>query len=392
MISVKEAKELIRNHISILPSVNLALVDAVGFVLAEDVFSPIDSPPFNQSSVDGYAILFNDAKEQLNINGESAAGNNKNFSLAHKHAIRIFTGAPIPANADTVVMQENTAVENNKLIIQDEQLKYGANFRPQGKDIQKGSVALKKNDFLSATAIGFLAGLGVTEVSVTKKPAITIIVTGNELQTPGKPLQFGQVYESNSFALKAALSQLHFQDVTVVTVADDLQQLINTLNHSLETADVIIFCGGISVGDYDFVLQAATSCGVEKVFHKVKQRPGKPLYFGKKKNKIVFGLPGNPSSVLTCFYEYAVPALNAMMNKSFSIQTMKLPLATDYKKIPGLSFFLKGFYEENKVTPLDAQESYRLSSFAKANCLIQLEEEVTEYKKGEIVEVHVLPN
>ena len=138
-------------------------------------------------------------------------------------------------------------------------------------------------------------------------------------------------------------------------------------------------------------MKATENCGVEKLFHKVKQRPGKPLYFGKKGDKIVFGLPGNPSSVLTCFYEYVVEALAIMAKRKSFIKVASAPLSNDYKKISGLSFFLKGWLEGDNVIPLDAQESYRLSSYAKANCLIRLDEERTEYKKGEIVEVHILP-
>lgn len=392
MISVNEAKEIIRKNISVLPSLTLPLTEAVGYVLADDVFSPIDFPPFHQSSVDGYAIYFTDAGERFIVSEQSSAGSEKKFSLPPKSAMRIFTGAPVPANADTVVMQEKTVINNRKLMIQDEELQPGSNFRPQGKDIKKNSIALKKNVFLSAGAVGFLAGLGITEVSVVKKPSISIIVMGNELQQPGNPLEMGQVYESNSFALKAALSQLHFTDVKVACVSDNLQQLTDALNHSIEANDMVILCGGISVGDYDFVLQAATNCGVETLFHKVKQSPGKPLYFGRKKNKIVFGLPGNPSSALTCFYEYVVLALNLMMNQKTSLQSIKLKLSNAYKKNLGLSFFLKGWCENDKITILNAQESYRLSSFAKANCLVYLEEQAHEYKAGDMVEVHILPN
>jgi molybdopterin molybdotransferase len=160
----------------------------------------------------------------------------------------------------------------------------------------------------------------------------------------------------------------------------------------LESSQVVLLTGGISVGDYDFVLRAATECGVQKLFHKVRQRPGKPLYFGKKEGKLVFGLPGNPSSVLTCFYEYVVPALELMMQQKNMIKVIHAPLSRNYKKLKELTFFLKGFYDRDKAMPLDAQESYRLSSYAKANCLIRLEENVEEYKGGEMVEIHLLPN
>ena len=391
MISVDEAKKIIKDNVEVSASIKLSLADAVGYVLADDVFSKIDFPPFNQSNVDGYAIAFNDVRERLIVDGEVAAGDNKNVSLQSKHAMRIFTGAAIPANADTVVMQEKVVIENNALIIQDEQVQKGLNFREKGKDIQQGNLALHKDELLTPGAIGFLSVLGLTEVSVYKKPSISIIIAGNELQQPGKNLQYGQVYEANSFMLKAALQQLHFNEVTVFYADDNLERLTVLLKDALYKSDVVLLCGGISVGDYDFVLQASKNCEVEQLFHKVKQRPGKPLYFGKKDNKIVFGLPGNPSSVLTCFYEYVVSSLATMTNKKNIIKTVKASLKNDYKKISGLTFFLKGILGDDKVIALDAQESYRLSSYAKANCLIRLEEERTEYKKGEIVEVHVLP-
>ncbi|MEP6465407.1 MAG: gephyrin-like molybdotransferase Glp [Parafilimonas sp.] len=390
MISVNEAKTIIKNNVEALPSIKILLADAVGFVLAEDVFSKIDFPPFNQSNVDGYAIAFKDVHERLSIDGEVAAGDDKNVCLQTKKAIRIFTGAAVPNYADTVVMQEKITIENDELIINDEQLKQYSNFRTKGKDIKQGALALHKNEYLPAGAIGFLSVLGITEVCVHKKPSVSIIITGNELQQPGNNLQHAQVYEANSFMLKSALHQLHFYNVQVFYADDNLERLTSTLNDALINSDVVMLCGGISVGDYDFVLQAAMNCGVEKLFHKVKQRPGKPLYFGKKENKIVFGLPGNPSSVLTCFYEYVVEALSIMINKKNIVKVMKALLANNYMKISGLTFFLKGLIEDDTVIALDAQESYRLSSYAKANCLIKMEEDKTEYKKGDVVEVHLL--
>ncbi len=392
LITVDEAKKIIEDNVEVLSSIKISLADASGYMLAEDVYSKIDFPPFNQSNVDGYAIVFKDVKERLIFNGEVAAGNNEQLSLQPGHAMRIFTGAAVPANADTVVMQEKVIVENGGLIIKDEQLQQGLNFRPRAKDMRRGALALNKGEYLSGGAIGFLSALGLTEVSVYRKPAISIIITGNELVQPGKVLQHGQVYEANSFMLNAALQQMHFNNVHIFYADDNLQGLTSILNGALNETDIVLLCGGISVGDYDYVLQAANNCGVQKLFHKVKQRPGKPLYFGKKNDKVVFGLPGNPSSVLTCFYEYVAKALSIMTTRKSFINVTKAVLANDFKKTAGLTFFLKGLMNNGEVTVLDAQESYRLSSYAKANCLIRLEEERTEYKKGEIVEVHILPN
>jgi len=392
-IPVEEAKKLIRQHTNTLSPVWLPLQKASGLVSSADIFAAIDIPSYPQSSMDGYAISFAgwQKNKTLTIEGESAAGTHEPISLVPEKAVRIFTGAPVPAGADTVVMQEKTKTENGLLIIEDKNLETGLNVRPKGSEIKAGELALSKHSVLTPPAIGFLAGIGTTEVNVYPSPRISIIITGNELQEPGEPLEYGQVYESNSFMLKAALQQLHFNEVDVLYAEDNLHSVTSILNNCLDKSDVVLLCGGISVGDYDFVLQAATDCGVRKIFHKIKQRPGKPLYFGKKENKVVFGLPGNPSSVLTCFYEYVMEALAIMTHKKSSVKIRQASLANDYTKITGLTFFLKGLIENDIVIALDAQESYRLSSYAKANCLIQVDEDITQCAAEDLVEIHLLP-
>jgi molybdopterin molybdotransferase len=393
MISVIEAKKIILENVSSLEPVTLSLQESAGLILAEDVHALMDIPSFPQSSMDGYAFSFEGWKKhkKLKIAGEVAAGSNETFTLNPTNTVRIFTGAAIPTGADTVIMQEKVQIENEELKIEDETLQQGNSVRLKGSEIKLGELALGKESILSPAAIGFLAGIGVTEVKVYPNPSITIIITGNELQQPGQPLRHGQVYESNSFALKAVLQQLHITNLKILYATDKQEVLTGTLKKALEHADVVLLTGGISVGDYDFVLQAATECGVEKLFHKIKQRPGKPLYFGKKENKLVFGLPGNPSSVLTCFYQYVIPALEKLSKREIGLQTIKASLAKTFQKNTGLTHFLKGFYNGKTVAPLDAQESYRLSSFAKANCLIQVDEDTTSLKEGELVDVYLLP-
>jgi len=394
MISVAEAKALVKANTDLLSAVLKPVPDAAGLVLAADIYARYDIPPFNQSSMDGYAFAYKDweSKNRLAIQGEVAAGITKVFFIGSKKAVRIFTGAAVPEGADTVVMQEKTDIQKNELIISDQQLKKGDNVRLKGSEIRAGDLALGKENFLSPAAIGFLSGMGITEVTVYPKPVIAIIVTGKELQEPGKTLAYGQVYESNSFVLRAVLEQFHLNKIKIDWVDDQPELIVKALNDALQTADLILLTGGISVGDYDYVLHATTACGVEKIFHRVKQRPGKPLYFGKKEKKLVFGLPGNPSSVLTCFYEYVLPAIEKMMGlKKSRIQKEISALTRDYFKSPGLTHFLKGIYSDGHVTPLEAQESYRMSSFARANCLIYLEEEKEEWKSGDKVETHLLP-
>lgn len=402
MISVSEARKIINDNVSSLHPVQLALPNASGSVLAEDIYATTDIPAFPQSSMDGYAFSFEGWKKNrhLKIDGEIAAGSNVTFNLSADKAVRIFTGAAVPNGADTVIMQEKTKIENGELKIEDENLKIGSNVRPKGSEIKKGALALEQETVLSPAAVGFLAGIGITEVKVYPNPTVTIIITGNELKEPGSPLQYGQVYESNSFALKAVLKQLQIDNIQILFTPDKPEITTGTLKKALEQSDIVLLTGGISVGDYDFVLQATNDCGVEKLFHKVKQRPGKPLFFGKKtrrdgetvnQNKLVFGLPGNPSSVLTCFYQYVVPALEKLSKRKVGLSTLQSPLATAYTKNTNLTHFLKGYYNGKTAAVLDAQESYRLSSFSKANCLIEIPEQITSLKEAELVTVYLLP-
>jgi molybdopterin molybdotransferase len=261
----------------------------------------------------------------------------------------------------------------------------------KGSEVRSGSLALSKGQRVSPASVGFLAGFGITTVDLFRNPRVKIIVTGNELQAPGKPLGFGQVYESNSYALCSALQQMGIEDIEVFHSGDQLEELSNILAVCLDTAEMVLLTGGVSVGDYDFTLKAAENCGIDAVFHKIRQRPGKPIFFGTKGEKLVFGLPGNPASVLTCFYEYVTIALEKMNHCPAELKKIWLPLSAPFNKAAGLTHFLKGFYEEDKVTVLDAQESYRMHSFARANCLVRINEEKTSCLQGELMEVHILP-
>ncbi|MEO5889429.1 MAG: gephyrin-like molybdotransferase Glp [Ferruginibacter sp.] len=394
MITVDEAKKIIREEVKQL-SPALALVSqAAGLVLASDVYADSDIPAFAQSSMDGYAISFAgwQSHKTLQISGEVPAGSGETISFSPHQATRIFTGAPVPDGADTVVMQEKVKAINGELFISDDHLTTGLNVRPKGAEIKAGEIALRAGTVLSPAAIGFLTGIGITNVVVYPKPVVGIIVTGKELQQPGKPLLRGQVYESNSYTLTAALQQQGIKNVKIYWADDNLEILKTVLETALVETELVLLTGGISVGDYDFVLQAATQCGITKLFHRLKQRPGKPLYFGKKDNRPVFGLPGNPSSVLTCFYEYVLPALQQLSNqKNEGLKILKAPLAGRFEKAAGLTHFLKGYFDGEKVTALEAQESYRLSSFAKANCLIRIGEGTISCQEGEEVEIHLLP-
>ena len=394
MISVETASALIQVNSKALPPKKVQVTDALGCVLSEDAFSPVSLPPFDQSAMDGYALRISDFQngKTIKVIGEVAAGGVFKRKLIEGEAVRIFTGAAIPEGADSVIMQEKISIENGMLIINDTQLKVGANIRKAGSQIKKGKVAITKGTIITAGGIGYLTAMGICTVNIIAQPRITIIVTGSELRKPGERLKNGQIYESNSFALNAVLQSLHLKAFKTITVKDNEQTIFSALKKAIANSDLVLVTGGISVGDYDFTGSSLKKIGVKNIFYKIKQKPGKPLFFGKHKKTLIFGLPGNPAAVLSCFYEYVFPALRIMQGRNDTfLKRINLPIANDYPKKKGLSFFLKGKISEKTVIPLDGQESYILSSFALADCIIYLPEETENITAGEMVETHLLP-
>lgn len=390
MISVTEAIQLIQNHLPPPNPIKIPLEKALGFVLAEDIFSPIDVPSFEQSAMDGYAFDFESIVQNtpIAIAGIIQAGAEKIPRLEKVKAVRIFTGAPLPEGADTVVMQEKTTLVNHQLFINDAQLIKGTNVRNQASQTAKGDCVLSKNTPINAGIMGFLAGLGIYEVPVYAKPKIALMVTGKELVQPGKSLQFGQVYESNSYTLRAALTPLGIDIEQVVRVGDELAETIHALEHLIKDCNLLIITGGISVGDYDYVQDALIAIGVEKIFYKIKQKPGKPMFVGKKGETIIFALPGNPAAVHTCFYRYIRPSILQIMGHSDTFSyTHRLQLNQDFHKKAALTHFLKGKMKpDGTVDILLHQESYKMNVYAEANGLIVVEEEKNVYEMGEFVD------
>ena len=391
MISVSEAQKLIAAHTNIFETITVPLYEATGLVSAENMFSTINFPPFNQSAMDGYGFRMEDLDENksLTITDEIPAGVFPTKPLLSNSSVRIFTGAPVPLGCNTIVMQEKVTVIDNKLFINDNQITIGANIRTQGFQTKIGDLVLEAKTKITPGVVGYLAGLGFDKIKVFRKPNICVITTGNELNNPGNPLENGKVYECNSYSLHAALSEYKIEPKKIVGVIDNETETTEVIKQNIPHFDIILLSGGVSVGDYDFVSKALENCGVQKIFHKVKQKPGKPLYFGKINNTIIFGLPGNPSALLSCFYLYISPIIKKMMGFKIENKTL-LPLTNSFTKKAGLTFFLKAKMEENKVTILQAQESFLMSSFAYANCIVQLDEDKTEFQIGDLVEVYLL--
>ncbi|MEO8116046.1 MAG: molybdopterin molybdotransferase MoeA [Bacteroidota bacterium] len=387
MNSVSEAKKLISENCDQERVETRLLSKSQGYILAKPVYSPVDTPPFHQSAMDGYAFYYEswDGKSDLEVCGEIQAGNDDIIEIKPSQAVRIFTGAAMPAGANTVVMQEHVVRNENTIHIEKPQLIKGDNVRSRGSQTKKRGLALNKGQLLTAPAISFLAGIGIEKVDVFCKPVISIIVTGKELIQPGEKITEGKIYESNSFGLTAGLNALDIIPISVEAVDDVEEEIINAITKQLN-CDILILTGGVSVGDYDFVPKTLENCGVKNIFHKVKQKPGKPFYFGKRDKTLIFGLPGNPASVLTCFYEYVVPSISYFTKRQYQ-KEIKMPLANDYKKNAGLTHFLKGKTNDKDVSILNNQASYLMNSFAVADCIIELEEDKEQFVKGEMVNV-----
>lgn len=337
--------------------------------------------------MDGYAFSFDDwdGKSSFHVAGKIQAGKYFSEIIKPLDAFRIFTGAPLPLGADTVVMQEKTRFHDNVIVIEDKQLIKGSNVRLEGSQTKEGDLVMNEGQQITPAAISFLASIGISNLPVYANLVVSIIVTGDELMPLGGTLAKGQIYESNSFGLIAALKQLNISPVSVDIVRDDELEITEIIN-TRHSSDLIILTGGVSVGEYDFVNSAMERCGIEKVFYKVKQKPGKPIYFGKKNGTLVLALPGNPAAVMTCFYEYAVPLIGKFTHKEY-FKTVQLPLSDDFIKKAGLTFFLKGKILNQQVTILKNQESNMMNSFAIADCIIELEEQKECFVKGDLVSV-----
>jgi len=391
-ISVEEAQKSIFRAVKSSKAIEVKIENASGFVVSETLKSEYPSPPFNQSAMDGYAFRFSDlTPTPLKIVGEAKAGTNFPNKVGKGEAVRIFTGAAVPSGADTVVMQEKTIATKFELEITDSLIKKGSNIRLEGSQIKKGTIAIVKGTLLNPGSVGYLAALGIAKVNVFRKPKIAIIVTGDELVAPGTKLKPGQIFESNSHTLRSVISSNQNIQPELFFVNDSFETIRKVFKKTTARFDFVLFTGGISVGDYDFVGSVLNAEKVKTIFYKVKQKPGKPLYFGSKGVKYVFGLPGNPASVLTCYHEFVKLAIQKFYNHPYPGHlSLSLPLSNPIVKKPGLVNFLKGFTDFKTVTPLSGQESYILKSFVTANCFIVLKEGDGEKKVGEEVEVHLL--
>ncbi|MBT4478310.1 MAG: molybdopterin molybdotransferase MoeA [Flavobacteriales bacterium] len=395
MISVEQAKKTISNCCKVKPIITVDLLSAVGFVLSEDVIAKINIPSFDNSAMDGYAIQHQDIENGINqfyIVEEVKAGDQPKNRIKTGECVPIYTGAPTPLGADSIIMVEKTTIVNGKMMVEKGyKSKKGQHIRLLGEQIEKGKIALVKGSIIRPSTASYLSALGEVTVPIFSQPKVKIITTGNEIIKAGIPLEFGQIYESNSTALIALLKEQKVTNITTEIARDTTDNLLKKLQ-DINQYDIVILTGGISVGKYDLVEDCLTEIGVENKFYKVAQKPGKPLFFGIKENTLFFALPGNPAAVITSYYQYIYPTIRKMMGfEKTELEKVKLPLLQEILIKENRSVFLKGKRNGKGVNILSGQGSHILSSFSKADCFIYLPQGKTHWFKGENVEVQILP-
>lgn len=382
MISIEKALEIVLDQEVLMPIESKNPVEARGHYLAQDVHAPFDLPTFSNSAMDGYAVC--GIASTYKVSGEVAAGDTNSASLKVGEAIRIFTGGKIPDNTTAVIMQEKVSVEDSILAVKD-QVVAGKNIRPKGGELKKGVLVFEQGKLLSPATIGMISSLGFEQINVFQKPKISIVTTGDELIEQGKELKEGQIYESNGASLTSALANYGFNCESKTQIEDDFEAIKSGISNELEKSDVVLISGGISVGEYDFVKRALEENGVDELFYKVAQKPGKPLYFGRRDEKLVFALPGNPASSLTCFYVYVLPLLQKICGGTeVGLHRVSIPLENDFEMKSDRPTFFKAKSLNNEVKLLHGQGSSMLHSLAEGNALVFISEQ-KKYQKGEPV-------
>jgi len=314
VISPQEASRLIERRCKPLGTTRVTLDDSLGHVLAENVSAPFPFPLFDNSAMDGFALraqdvarAHGDAPVRLSIRDTVFAGGNK-ATLRAGQTCRIMTGAPVPRGADTILPVEDAVVERAVLVVERPVAK-GRHVRRRGEDFRSGARVLAKGKPIHPGVIACLASLGRDTVRVVRRPRVAVIATGDETVRPGGRLISGQIYDSNSHMMAAMIRQAGLAPERVRRVKDHRGALKNAIRAALDKCDVVITTGGVSMGEHDYLREVLSEIGVKEVFWRVRQKPGKPIYFGAKGKKLVFGLPGNPASCFTCFYVYVYPAL-----------------------------------------------------------------------------------
>lgn len=399
MISVKEARDRILAALSATPPEQIGLTGALGRVSAEDVASRRTQPPSAVSAMDGYAVRSADVQTipvDLKIVGYAPAGGSYDATVGTGEAVRIFTGGPVPAGADAIVIQEDTDTTETHVTIK-EAAPVGHYVRPAGLDFNAGDVLIKKGQLLTSRDVGLAAAMNVPWLSVHRRPRVAILATGDEVVMPGDPVGPNQIVSSNALALGATIQAMGGEPVQLGISPDDADAL-RTMAAGAKGADMLLTTGGASVGDHDLIQSVLGEHGLEVDFWRIAMRPGKPLIFGHINGTPMLGLPGNPVSTLVCAMIFVLPALHKMLGRpETSSPAESATLGADLPENDQREDYLRAqlHHDEKGVliaTPFSKQDSSMLSRMAHADCLIIRAPHAPAVKAGATVQIISMPN
>ncbi len=394
------AEQALSQILSALPHIDdyeiIPIEKAKARTLAQTVIASFNVPRLNNAAVDGYGLNANDLPSMgtasLNVIGSAYAGTPYSKKVSARQCVRIMTGAIIPEGVDTVIMQEHVELKNNTVFI-DDRHKAGQNIRLAGEDLRQGEAILQTGKFLTPADIGLIASLGIAEIKVKRKLKIAIASTGNEVISIGDTPSKSSLYDSNRYSLYAALDRPDIEIINMGILQDNPKTLLNSFNQASQSADIIISSGGVSVGDADHTKTALKQSG-QVDFWKIAIKPGRPLAFGHINNSVFFGLPGNPVAVMVSFYQFVLPAIEAMLaiKEKAIAPTLQVESIENIRKKKGRTEIVRGILQQDgkghwTVKSTGKQGSGILRSMSLANAFIILEHDRGTVKIGESVTV-----
>lgn len=397
LMPIEDALDKMLSRINpIQTTLSLPLADALGYVLAEDILSPIFVPPFDNSAMDGYALKLADLEHSnvLPLAGKSFAGLPFEGEWPAGTCIRIMTGAKIPEGCDAVIMQENTQVTERGIEIKQQNIKPQNNIRPTGDDIKQGDIVLDKGARLTPRDIPMIASLGISHISVINKPKVAFFSTGDELKPLGEPLEEGQIYDSNRYGIKPLIEAFGCEAIDLGIIPDCQETLKATFEQAQTIADVVVTSGGVSVGEADYTKDILEELG-EIGFWKLAIKPGKPFAFGALDNAWFCGLPGNPVSAILTMYVLVQPMLAKLAGHSQWTPPESIPAVTKtaFKKGPGRTDYQRGIYTikegQFEVETTGNQSSGAFRSMSLANCFVVIERDRGNVQVGETVQIQL---
>jgi molybdopterin molybdotransferase len=390
MISFEEAYRIVMNHVTVFPSERVNMLDSLGRILAEDVLSDIDMPPFNKSAVDGFACRIADIGHDLEVIETIPAGKTPEFTVSEGNCSRIMTGAMLPEGSDCVIMIEDTEILNNGMMRMTG-TQESRNICYQGEDIKAGDRILSKGTLIKPQHIAILAATGAVNPKVSKQIHVGILSTGDELVEPEHFPSPSKIRNTNAYQLIAQVSIAGAIPEYGGIAADTEISLSAMLSDSLDQNDIVLLTGGVSVGDFDYVPKAMESLDIEILFKSIAIQPGRPMVFGKRGNQFIFGLPGNPVSSFVLFEVLVKPFLIKTMGCHEEPKILHLPLGTTFRRKKSTRKSLIPVRIENGfVFPIEYHGSAHINAYAQAHGVITIEIGKTELVKGESADVRFL--